>query len=95
MMENLPWNVKFYDVVDIDVDPAMAISILTDKGTNRIRKIDMKTGAPYQLLPASARFGFDGDGKLAVQSMLNVPESAVVDSRRQCVYFRLHESPDT
>ena len=68
---------KFYDVVDIDVDRHGDLYV-TDKGTNRIRKIDMKTGL-VSTIAGVCRFGFDGDGKPAVQSMLNVPESAVVD----------------
>ena len=68
---------KFYDVVGIDVDRHGDL-YLTDKGTNRIRKIDMKTGL-VSTIAGVCRFGFDGDGKLAVKSMLNVPESAVVD----------------
>jgi DNA-binding beta-propeller fold protein YncE len=69
---------KFYDVVGIDIDRHGDL-YLTDKGTNRIRKIDMKTGL-VSTIAGVCRFGFDGDGKLAVKSMLNVPESAVVDS---------------
>ena len=69
---------KFYDVVGIDIDRHGDL-YLTDKGTNRIRKIDMKTGV-VSTIAGVCRYGFDGDGKLAVQSMLNVPESAVVDS---------------
>ncbi len=68
---------KFFDVVDIDVDRHGDLYV-TDKGTNRIRKIDMKTGT-VSTIAGVCRFGFDGDGKLAIQSMLNVPESAVVD----------------
>ncbi len=68
---------KFYDMVGIDVDHHGNLYV-TDKGTNRIRKIDMKTGI-VSTIAGVCRFGFDGDGKLAVQSMLNVPESAVVD----------------
>jgi DNA-binding beta-propeller fold protein YncE len=69
---------KFYDVVGIDIDRHGDL-YLTDKGTNRIRKITMNTGL-VSTIAGVCRFGFDGDGKLAVKSMLNVPESAVVDS---------------
>ncbi|MBA3612076.1 MAG: hypothetical protein H0W49_03990 [Nitrospirales bacterium] len=69
---------KLYDVVDIDVDRHGDL-YLTDKGTNRIRKLDRKTGT-MSTVAGICRYGFDGDGKLAVQSMLNVPEGAVVDS---------------
>ena len=68
---------KLYDVVDLDVDQEGDL-YLTDKGTNRIRKIDMKTGV-ISTVAGVCRYGYDGDGKLAVKSMLNVPESAVVD----------------
>ncbi|HSF08681.1 MAG TPA: hypothetical protein VLA60_04665 [Nitrospirales bacterium] len=69
---------KLYDVVDIDVDKHGDL-YLTDKGTNRIRKLDRKTGT-MSTVAGICRYGFDGDGKLAVKSMLNVPEGAVVDS---------------
>ena len=68
---------KLYDVVDLDVDQNGDL-YLTDKGTNRIRKIDMKTGT-MSTVAGVCRYGYDGDGKLAVKSMLNVPEGAVVD----------------
>ena len=68
---------KFYDVVDLDVDQKGDL-YLTDKGTNRIRKINMKTGI-VSTVAGVCRFGYDGDGKLAIKSMLNVPEGAVVD----------------
>jgi len=68
---------KFYDVVDLDVDQKGGL-YLTDKGTNRIRKINMKTGI-VSTVAGVCRFGYDGDGKLAIKSMLNVPEGAVVD----------------
>jgi DNA-binding beta-propeller fold protein YncE len=68
---------KFYDVVDLDVD-RMGNLYLTDKGTNRVRKIDKATGI-VSTIAGVCRFGFDGDGKPAIKSMLNVPEGAVVD----------------
>ena len=68
---------KFYDVVDIEVDKRGDL-YLTDKGTNRIRKIEKNTGI-VTTVAGVCRYGFDGDGKLAVKSMLNVPEGAVVD----------------
>ena len=68
---------KFYDIVALDVDRHGDLYI-TDKGTNRIRKIDMKTGI-VSTVAGVCRFGYDGDGKLGVKSMLNVPESAIVD----------------
>ena len=74
----LATDCKFFDVVGIDVDRHGDL-YLTDKGTNRIRKIDMKTGT-VSTIAGVCRYGFDGDGKPAAKSMLNVPESAVVDS---------------
>ena len=70
---------RFYDLVDLDVDHEGNL-ILTDKGTNRIRKMDKKTGT-VSTLAGVCRYGYDGDGKLAVRSMLNVPEAAVADKR--------------
>ena len=70
---------KFYDIVDLDVDCEGNI-YLTDKGTNRIRKIDGKTGI-VSTVAGVCRYGYDGDDKLAIKSMLNVPEGATVDSR--------------
>lgn len=69
---------KFYDIVALAVDRQGNL-IVTDKGTNRIRKIDMATGI-VSTLAGVCRYGFDGDGKLAVKSMLNVPEAAIVDN---------------
>ena len=68
---------KFYDIVDLDIDRDGNI-FLTDKGTNRIRKIDGKTGI-VSTVAGVCRYGFDGDDKLALKSMLNVPEGATVD----------------
>ena len=68
---------KFYDVVDLDIDRQGNLYV-TDKGTNRIRKIHLGTGTVFTIAGV-CRFGYDGDGKLAVKSMLNVPEGAVVD----------------
>ena len=68
---------KFYDIVGLDVDQNGDL-ILTDKGTNRIRKIDMKTGI-LSTIAGVCRYGYDGDDKLAVKSMLNVPEGAIAD----------------
>ena len=68
---------RFYDIVGLDVDRNGDL-ILTDKGTNRIRKIDMKTGI-LSTIAGVCRYGYDGDDKLAVKSMLNVPEGAIAD----------------
>ena len=70
---------RFYDIVALSVDAAGNI-ILTDKGTNRIRKIDGTTGI-VSTIAGVCRYGWDGDDKLAVKSMLNVPEGAIIDDR--------------
>ena len=68
---------KLWDIVAIDVD-AHGDLYLTDKASNRIRKINMKTGI-ISTVAGVCRYGFDGDGKPAVMSMLNVPEASIVD----------------
>lgn len=68
---------KLWDIVAIDVD-AQGDLYLTDKASNRIRKINMKTGI-ISTVAGVCRYGYDGDGKPAVMSMLNVPEAAIVD----------------
>ncbi len=68
---------KLWDIVAIDVDRAGNV-ILTDKASNRIRKIDAQTGV-ISTIAGVCRYGYDGDGKPAVRAMLNVPEAAVVD----------------
>ena len=69
---------KLWDVVAIDVDGHGDL-YLTDKASNRIRKVDMQTGT-ISTVAGVCRFGYDGDGKPAVMSMLNVPEAAIVDN---------------
>ena len=68
---------KLWDVVAIDVDRHGNV-YMTDKASNRIRKIDAQTGT-ISTVAGVCRFGYDGDGKPAVMSMLNVPEAAIVD----------------
>lgn len=68
---------KLLDIVDIAVDSKGDL-YLTDKGSNRIRKIDMRTGI-ISTVAGACRYGYDGDNKLAVMAMLNVPEGVVVD----------------
>lgn len=68
---------KLWDVVAIDVDRRGNV-YLTDKASNRIRKINSQTGT-ISTVAGVCRFGYDGDGKPAVMSMLNVPEAAIVD----------------
>ncbi len=69
---------KLWDIVAIDVDCRGNV-LLTDKASNRIRKVDGQTGV-ISTVAGVCRYGYDGDGKLGVMSMLNVPEAAVVDS---------------
>jgi len=68
---------KFYDLVSLDVFKNGDL-LITDKGTNRIRRLDQTTGV-VSTVAGVCRFGYDGDDKLAVKSMLNVPEGAVAD----------------
>ncbi len=69
---------KLWDIVAIAVDVAGDL-YLTDKGSNRIRKIDVQTGI-ISTIAGVCRFGYDGDDKLGIKSMLNVPEACIVDS---------------
>lgn len=68
---------KLWDVVAIDVDRHGNV-YMTDKASNRIRKLDARTGT-ISTVAGVCRFGYDGDGKPGVMSMLNVPEAAIVD----------------
>ncbi|MCZ6800816.1 MAG: hypothetical protein O7F12_10040 [Nitrospirae bacterium] len=68
---------RLWDIVGLSVD-AQGNLYLTDKGSNRIRKVDMETGI-ISTVAGACRFGYDGDDKAAVKSMLNVPEDALVD----------------
>jgi len=70
-------EVKFYDVVALALDCDGNL-LVTDKGTNRIRKINTETGI-VTTIAGVCRYGFDGDGKPATRSMLNVPEGAIGD----------------
>ncbi len=68
---------RFYDLVSLDVFNNGDL-LITDKGTNRIRRMDRETGV-ISTIAGVCRFGYDGDDKLGVKSMLNVPEGAVAD----------------
>ncbi len=68
---------KLWDIVAIDAD-ADGNVFVTDKASNRIRRIDAKTGI-MSTVAGVCRYGYDGDGKPGVMSMLNVPEAAIVD----------------
>lgn len=68
---------KLWDIVHIALDSRGDL-YLTDKGSNRIRKIDMRTGF-ISTVAGVCRYGYDGDNKLATMAMLNVPEGVAVD----------------
>ncbi len=52
--------------------------IIVDKGSNRVRKIDQKTGI-ISTVAGVCRYGYDGDDKPAIRAMLHAPEAVVVD----------------
>ena len=68
---------KLWDIVAIDADSCGNVFV-TDKASNRIRRVDAQTGM-ISTVAGVCRYGYDGDGKPAVRSMLNVPEAAIVD----------------
>ncbi|MBI4401038.1 MAG: hypothetical protein HY581_05355 [Nitrospirae bacterium] len=68
---------RLYDLVGIALDSHGHIYVV-DKGSNRVRKIDRNTGI-ISTVAGACRYGFDGDGKLAVKSMLHAPEAIVFD----------------
>jgi hypothetical protein len=49
-----------------------------DKGSNRVRKIDGSSGV-ISTVAGVCRYGYDGDDKPAVKSMLHAPEAVVLD----------------
>ena len=68
---------RLYDIVSLDLFENGDL-LITDKGTNRIRRMDQDTGV-ISTIAGVCRYGYDGDDKLAVKAMLNVPEGAVAD----------------
>ncbi len=68
---------RLYDLVGIAVDSRGDI-VVVDKGSNRVRKIDRQTGI-ISTAAGVCRYGFDGDDKPAVKSMLHAPEAVVFD----------------
>ncbi|HET8580678.1 MAG TPA: hypothetical protein VFL31_06745 [Nitrospiraceae bacterium] len=68
---------RLYDLVGIALDSRGDIYVV-DKGSNRVRKIDKRSGV-ISTVAGVCRYGFDGDNKPAVKSMLHAPESLVFD----------------
>ena len=60
---------RLYDIVGIAVDNAGDVYVV-DKGSNRVRKIDHKTGL-ISTLAGVCRYGYDGDGKPAAKSSVS------------------------
>lgn len=68
---------RLYDIVGIALDSRGDLYFV-DKGSNRVRKIDRRTGV-ISTMAGVCRYGFDGDGKPAVKSMLHAPEAVIFD----------------
>lgn len=70
-------NARLYDLVGIAVDSHGDVYVV-DKGSNRVRKIHRGTGI-ISTVAGVCRYGFDGDDKVAVKSMLHAPEAVIFD----------------
>ncbi len=70
---------RLYDAVSIAVDSRGDLYVV-DRGSNRVRKIDRKTGI-ISTVAGVCRYGFDGDDKPAVRAMLHSPEAVLLDSQ--------------
>jgi sugar lactone lactonase YvrE len=68
---------RLYDIVGIAVDGKGDVHIV-DKGSNRVRKIDSRTGI-ISTVAGICRYGYDGDDKPAVRAMLHAPEAVIFD----------------
>lgn len=68
---------RIYDVVGISLDSQGHVYFV-DKGSNRVRRIDRYSGI-ISTVAGVCRYGFDGDDKPAVKSMLHAPEAVVFD----------------
>jgi sugar lactone lactonase YvrE len=68
---------RLYDVVGITVNGKGDI-IFVDKGSNRVRSIDHRSGI-ISTVAGVCRYGYDGDDKPAIRAMLHAPEAVVVD----------------
>jgi len=68
---------RLYDIVGIAVDGSGHV-YLVDKGSNRVRRVDRHSGV-ISTVAGVCRYGYDGDDKPAVKSMLHAPEAVVFD----------------
>lgn len=68
---------RLYDIVGIAVDGHGDVYVV-DKGSHRVRKIHTDTGI-ISTAAGLCRYGYDGEGKLAVKSMLHAPEAVIFD----------------
>jgi len=68
---------RLYDIVGLAVD-AKGDLYVVDKGSNRVRKIDSRTGI-ISTVAGVCRYGYDGDDKPAVRAMLHAPEAVSFD----------------
>ena len=70
-------DARLYDVVGLTVNGKGDI-IFVDKGSNRVRSIDPRSGI-ISTVAGVCRYGYDGDDKPAIRAMLHAPEAVVVD----------------
>ena len=68
---------RLYDVVGMAVSNKGDVHIV-DKGSNRVRKIDARTGM-ISTVAGLCRYGYDGDNKPATRAMLHAPEAVLFD----------------
>ncbi len=68
---------RLYDIVGLAVDSKGDLHVV-DKGSNRVRKIDVRTGI-ISTVAGICRYGYDGDDKPAIRAMLHAPEAVIVD----------------
>jgi hypothetical protein len=70
---------RLYDVVGLTVNGKGDI-IFVDKGSNRVRSINHRSGI-ISTVAGVCRYGYDGDDKPAIRAMLHAPEAVVVDQQ--------------
>jgi DNA-binding beta-propeller fold protein YncE len=75
----LAMEARLYDIVGIAVDSKGDVYVV-DKGSNRVRKIDLANGI-ISTVAGVCRYGFDGDDKPATKAMLHAPEAVVFDHK--------------